>query len=133
MTAAGEAKFESKLITPNALGQHQLATLYIEYANTGKASMPAPLIQLRSGDADDSDKPLLTLKKHRLGEGYWTNVLPDGFSHSITILASSTPPPGVLNPGERIRVPVYYAGLLEPWNFNDDKVELAWLHTRQAI
>ena len=49
--------------------------------------------------------------------------MPPGTSHDIKILASGTQP-GVLNPGEHVQVPVYYLGLLLPWDFNDNKIEL---------
>ena len=123
MLAPGHPNFNSKLIIPSALGRHGLATLYIEYENAGNASMAAPLIQLRSSDNDGSDRPLLTLSQQRLSGGFWTRVLPEGFGHSVTILASGQQA-GLLHPGEKMRVPVYYAGLLQPWDFSDTKVEL---------
>lgn len=123
MLPSGEPHLETKLILPSALGRHAVATLYVEYANTGTASMPAPLIQLRSTDSDDSDKPILSLNSDRLSQNLQTSVLPQGSSHSITILASGQQA-GFLHPGERIRVPVYYAGLLQPWNFRDTQVEM---------
>ena len=117
-------KLETRLILPSQLGRHALATLYIEYANTGETPISAPIIQLASADPDDSDKPLLTLEKDRLSSGFWTSSLPQGFAHSVSFLASGTQP-GVINPGETIRVPVYYAGLQQPWDFSDNQVELA--------
>ena len=121
---ATPGKLETRLILPSQLGRHALATLYIEYANTGETPISAPIIQLASADPDDSDKPLLTLEKDRLSSGFWTSSLPQGFAHSVSFLASGTQP-GVINPGETIRVPVYYAGLQQPWDFSDNQVELA--------
>jgi RHS repeat-associated protein len=123
VTSVGKSKFETHLILPSALGRHQLATIYVEYENTGNAAMPAPLVQVRSADSDDSDKPLLTLNDQRLHDGFWTSALPAGFDHSVSILASGAQP-GVLQPGEKMRVPIYYAGLQQPWDFSDDGVEL---------
>ena len=48
---------------------------------------------------------------------------PQGISNSVQIYASGAMP-GLLQPGERIRVPVYYAGLQAPWDFSDSSVEL---------
>ena len=43
------------------------------------------------------------------GAGFWTSATPDGFSHSVQFLASGSTP-GLLQPGESVKVPVYYAG-----------------------
>ena len=51
-----------------------------------------------------------------LSSGFWTSAIPKGFSTSIRMLASGEQP-GLLMPGETIRVPVYYAGWLKPWDF----------------
>ncbi|MBX3439965.1 MAG: RHS repeat protein, partial [Planctomycetaceae bacterium] len=77
-------------------------------------------------DPDDSDRPLLTLSQTNLIDGFWTSAVPDGFSHSVQIYASGATP-GLLQPGETIRIPVYYAGLLlsadHGWDFSDNEVE----------
>ncbi|MBI5758610.1 MAG: hypothetical protein HZA46_08840, partial [Planctomycetales bacterium] len=120
---------ETRLILPSVLGRHQVATLYVEYANTGTLGMPAPLLMLQSSDADNSDLPFFTLDRSRIIENLWTSALPDGLSHSIQILASGNTP-GVLQPGESFRVPVYYSGLQRHpelpngWDFNDTAVEM---------
>jgi RHS repeat-associated protein len=124
VTTAGEAILETRVIAPEAgFGRHGLGVIYVEYANTGDAAMPAPLLQLRSADQDGSDRLILTLDQSLLSEGFWTNTLPAGFANEISILASGEQP-GLLNPGESVRVPVYYAGLQMPWDFGDNQVEL---------
>ncbi len=123
VTSGGQAQLETQLILPQALGRHAVATIYVEYANTGDLAMPAPLLSLQSADSDDSDKPILTLDQHRIIQNFWSSGLPPGTSNSVLILGSGRQP-GVLNPGERIRVPVYYLGLLQPWNFSDTQIEL---------
>ena len=123
MLPNGQAKLETRLIVPASLGRHATATLYVEYANTGTAAMPAPILILQSADPDDSDRPLLTLDGSRLTQGFWTSAIPDGFANSVQIYASGSTP-GQLLPGEVMRVPVYYAGLQQPWNMSDDRVEL---------
>ncbi|WP_175517724.1 RHS repeat-associated core domain-containing protein [Planctomicrobium piriforme] len=123
ITATGGV-LQTDLITPDVLGRHQPATLYVLYQNTGVAAMPAPLVVLRSGDPDDSDRPLLTLDKNLLGVGLWTSAIPKGFDHAVQILASGAIP-GILQPGESARIPVYYAGLQQPWDFTDGEIEFA--------
>ncbi|HXG10972.1 MAG TPA: hypothetical protein VNK04_14525, partial [Gemmataceae bacterium] len=113
----GQPRLETRLVLPSVVGLRQLATIQVEYANTGTVAMPAPLLILRG-----SDRALLTLKDHRLVDGFWTSAVPDGFSDTVQILGSGVTP-GVLQPGERVRVPVYYAGLLQPWDFSDTSVD----------
>src|SRR5262249_32298699 len=89
-------------------------------------AMPAPILILQSADPDNSDRPLLTLDKSRLVAGFWTSALPDGFSNSVQIYASGAVP-GLLQPGEGVRVPGYYVGLQQPWDLSDTKVEFELL------
>ncbi|MCX5659959.1 MAG: hypothetical protein NTW19_09595 [Planctomycetota bacterium] len=129
--AGGQPRLETQLIMPSALGRHAAATIYLEYANTGDVAMPAPMIQVGSADPNGTDKPMLTLDASRILYGLYTAALPEGYGTSINILASGEQP-GVLNPGERIRVPIYYAGLLRPWDFSDTKVELGMAVVRAS-
>jgi RHS repeat-associated protein len=112
---AGAAKLETSLIVPNQLGYHAVATIYVEYRNTGNATMPAPLLVL-TATQNGREGAFLTLQQAGLVEGFWTSAAPAGFSHSIQILASGDTP-GVLQPGDSVRVPVYYAGWQQPWDF----------------
>jgi YD repeat-containing protein len=118
----GVPKLETRLILPPALGRVTTATIYVEYANTGTSPMAAPQLTLRSADLDDSDKPLLTLDASKLVAGFWTSARPEGFSHSVHF-AGNGAVPGTLSPGERVQLPVYYAGLLGPWDMTDNEVE----------
>jgi len=112
----GGAKLETNLIVPAQLGYHTVATIYVEYRNTGNSAMPAPLLVL-TATQNGKEGARLTLQNHRLVEGFWTAAQPEGFSHSIQILASGDTP-GVLQPGDSVRVPVYYAGWQQPWDFH---------------
>ena len=116
VTAPGQANLVTHLILPGALGRHQAATLYIQYANTGAVAMPAPVLLLESTVADD--KPRFTLNPALLVSGLWTTALRQGYSNTIEILASGKTP-GVLEPGETEMVPVYYSGMQQPWNFSE--------------
>ncbi|MDE2508030.1 MAG: RHS repeat protein, partial [Planctomycetota bacterium] len=89
---------------------------YVEYSNTGSQAMPAPLLVLGSSRPDDL--PFFTLDPSLRVSGFWTSALPAGYSHTVEILASGKVP-GVLEPGESFTVPVYYAGMQRPWNFNE--------------
>lgn len=116
MTGGGEARLETNLVLPSTLGYHVPGTLYIEYANTGGVAMPAPLLSL-VGYLNGNEGALLTLDESRLVRGFWTSSIPEGFDTSVDFLASGEVP-GVLQPGETGRMPVYYAGWLKPWDFD---------------
>ena len=64
-----------------------------------------------------AQKPLFTLDASKIIQGLHTSTIPDGYANTIQILASGKIP-GVLLPGESITVPVYYAGLQQPWDFS---------------
>ncbi len=116
VTAAGQANLVTRLILPAVIGRHIPATFYVEYANTGTVAMPAPLLVLESSVADDV--PVFTLNKALQVPFLWTSALPYGNSPQLEILASGTVP-GVLEPGESETVPVYYSGMLQPWNLSE--------------
>lgn len=110
------ARLETRLTPPSRVGYHALATIWVEYANTGDAPMPAPLLEV-SARQNDQLGAWLTLDEDRLVRGFWTSAQPEGFSHSVQFLASGETP-GLLQPGESGRLPVYYAGWKRPWNFS---------------
>jgi len=115
----GEAKLEANIVVPDAIGYHIPAVIYVEYSNAGNLAMPAPILLLRPtqkhADGSIDAKAFLTLDQSIVTAGFWTSALPAGFSNSIQILASGKTP-GVLQPGETGRVPVYYAGWQQPWD-----------------
>jgi RHS repeat-associated protein len=61
------------------------------------------------------DLPLFTLDPSLIVPGFYTSALPQGYSNTIEILASGKIP-GLLEPGESVTVPVYYAGMQQPWS-----------------
>jgi RHS repeat-associated protein len=115
----GAPVFNASVIVPSAVGYHIPATYYIEYSNTGDEAMPAPLLFFEPtqthADGTTDAKAFLTLDPSLVTQGFWTSALPRGFSHSLEFLASGATP-GVLQPGESERVPVYYAGWQQPWD-----------------
>ena len=128
VTPAGRGHLDTKLILPTALGRHIPATLYVQYSNTGSQALPAPLLVLYAPPETIAGQtiinlPLLTLNSALLVSGYWTSSLPAGYSHTVEILASGKEVPGWLEPGESVTVPVYYAGMQQPWSFAEKSFE----------
>jgi RHS repeat-associated protein len=118
MAATGQGVLTTNLELPNPMSRHIAETIYVDYANTGTAAMPAPLLILGATNPLGQDGALMTLDPALQGEGLWTNNTPAGYSQSIEILASGATP-GVLQPGESERIPVYYAGwLTSQWDFS---------------
>ncbi len=112
----GKANLVTNLVVPGWVRYNTSSTIYVEYQNTGEITMPAPLLEL-SAVQNDRQGAWLTLSSDRLAQGFWTSATPDGFSHSVQFLASGENP-GMLQPGESGRVPVYYVGWEEPWDFS---------------
>ncbi|MCY2954337.1 MAG: DUF6531 domain-containing protein [Planctomycetota bacterium] len=112
----GQAKLQTQVIVPNRVGYHQLATIYVEYANTGTLAMPAPLLSLQPTQ-NGRAAALLTLDSSRISQGFWTTAIPAGFSNTVDILVSGQTP-GLLLPGESFRVPIYWAGWQQPWDMS---------------
>jgi RHS repeat-associated protein len=121
MDQGGAFHFQANLVVPSTLGYHTATTLYLRYSNTGDLPMPAPILavtvfQTHTNGTTDQ-KALLTLDPSIATQGLWTSTVPAGFSNTIQILASGATP-GVLEPGESIQVPIYYAGWQQPWDFS---------------
>ena len=118
--SGGTQLLTTNLILPRSVGYHEIAEIDIEYSNTGTLAMPAPLLVLTGtqthADGVKDSRAFLTLDRSKLVQGFWTSALPEGFTHTIQILGSGSTP-GILQPGESVRVPVYYAGWQQPWDF----------------
>ena len=109
--STGAANFTTGLTVPPALRAGVAATAYAQYANTGNAPMPAPLMVL-TVQQNGLQEALLGLDASLLVQGVWTSAQqPPGFNNTAQFLASGETP-GVLQPGENVTVPVYWAG----WN-----------------
>ena len=119
MDQGGAFAFHANLVTPSTLGYHIASTLYLQYSNTGDLAMPAPILEVTifqtHANGTTDQKGLLTLDGSIATQGLWTSTVPAGFSNSIQILASGAVP-GVLEPGESIQIPIYYAGWQQPWD-----------------
>jgi RHS repeat-associated protein len=121
MLEGGKPRLRTRVITPGKVGYHQLATIYIEYANVGEVTVPAPLLAL-TPKQNGRAAALLTLDKSRVTQGFWTTAIPEGFANTVQILASGKVP-GTLQPGESSRVPVYWAGWQQPWDMTYPPVQ----------
>ena len=108
MVAGGESNLEVDVIMPAELGYNQLATIYVEYVNTGTVAMPAPLLETTVTQLGHQ-AAILTLEKARVTNGIWVEgtLIASGFATSVQFLASGEIA-GILQPGESRRVPVFY-------------------------
>jgi RHS repeat-associated protein len=116
IVAGQPAQLTTNLVVPNDVGRHGVSTLYLEYQNTGDVAMPAPLLVVHG-----SDKALLGLDQTKIIQNFYSSAVPQGFSDTLQILGNGTTP-GVLQPGEKIRMPIYYIGLLQPYDFSHTTV-----------
>ena len=107
MQQGGSPNLVTNLIVPGAIGNHIPATLYVEYANTGNAPMPAPLLIL-TATRNGVTGAEMTLDPSRRFEARSSLQNLDGYGTTVEFLASGATP-GILEPGESVRVPVYYA------------------------
>ncbi|MCB0029632.1 MAG: hypothetical protein KDE28_17080, partial [Anaerolineales bacterium] len=112
----GVPGFETNLVVPAVIGRGILSTLYVEYANRGDVAIPAPVLAFHG-----SDRVILTLDAARIVRGTFQDM-PDGFSDTVQILAGGVDP-GLLQPGESFRIPVYCIGLQMPWDFQDTEID----------
>lgn len=125
MTSAGQGVLTTHLELPDPMTRQIAQTLYIDYTNTGNAPMPAPLLVLSATNPSGQQGALFTLNPALQGEGLYTNNTPVGYSQMIEVLASGATP-GVLQPGESERVPVYYAGwLISQWDFSQSTLNFS--------
>ena len=117
MVQTGVANLKTHVEVPNPIGNHIAATLYVDYTNTGTVAMPAPLLTL-GASRPSGNGAYLTLDSTIQTSGFWTSATPAGYSNTVQILASGATP-GVLQPGESARVPVYYGGWVQSQWFSN--------------
>jgi len=109
-TPYGNAVLTTKVEAPNPIGPQTSSTLYVDYANTGSAPMPAPLLVLTATQNGNSGA-FLSLNPALANLGYTSNSTPAGFNQTVQFLASGANP-GFLEPGESVQIPIYYGGWL---------------------
>lgn len=130
VTDGGTPKLVVSINAPRVMGYHAVATIWVDYRNAGQVAMPAPVLTV-SCTLRGQEGAFLTLDSSRLKRGFWTSATPEGFAHSVQFLASGATP-GVLQPGESRRVPVYYAGWRsDRWDFSYPPI-ISHLHVLSA-
>jgi len=112
---AGIPYLDARIIVPSWVGRHQFSTLWIEYKNTGNSSMPAPLFKLHG-----TENAILTIDPSVDRNGLWISDPPSGTNDTVWVMASGLGgTPGILQPGDFGRIPVYYLGLKMPWSWGN--------------
>ena len=106
----GGTMLTTKMEIPDPIEPAVASTVYVKYSNTGTVAIPAPLLVL-TATQDGNQGAFLSLDPSLAGLGYNSDTLPAGFSQTVQFLARGATP-GVLEPGESVTVPVYYAGWL---------------------
>jgi hypothetical protein len=117
------AHLEMKLNMPGVPTRTSVTSFSVEYANTGNVAMPAPLMIVQSADPEGDEHPILSLDLTRTFETFWATTLPHGTSERVMMLGSGAVP-GVLNPGERMRIPINYLGEKPPFETTDALLQL---------
>jgi RHS repeat-associated protein len=125
IATSGTPNLVTSLTVPNPMTRHIALVMYVNYANTGNAPMPAPLLILNATNPLGQSGALMTLNPALQTSGFWTSATPAGYSQSVQILASGSTP-GILQPGESMSVPVYYGGwLTTQWDFSDNTLNFS--------
>ena len=112
----GNSLLTVNVAVPVLMGYHLPTTVTVEYANLGDVAMPAPLLVL-TAEQNGERRPILTLNPALAGQWFAVADMPEGFDTSVHILADGRLP-GILLPGERVSIEVYYGGWLVPWDFH---------------
>jgi RHS repeat-associated protein len=108
VVAGGVPHLETDLVTPAAMGFHVLTAqvIWVEYKNAGDAPMPAPILKLSADDqARLTADPAVAFPTPPFQD------LPASVTDTVQVLATgSGATPGILQPGDSGRIPVYYLG-----------------------
>lgn len=107
--AGGAASLQTNLVVPGSVSPSFpiKQTLWIEYQNTGDIAMAAPLLQV-SADGNS----LLTTDEDLANQIQSLRTIPNGVGGSVQVFGiGNSATPGLLQPSESGRIPVYYVGL----------------------
>ena len=122
VVASGAGVLKTSLSIPNPIGYHEPSIFYVTYSNIGTAPMAAPLLVL-TGTQNGQQGAFMSLDPALAGLAYVSETTPAGFSQTVQFLASGAVP-GILEPGESVTVPVYYAGWLQSqWDFSRPPID----------
>jgi YD repeat-containing protein len=101
------AQFGARLIMPNGLGLNTVNTAYVEYENSGDLPMVAPLLAVRG---DGIGIPYFSLDPSQVSRDFWAASQPSFSRQTVTFFATGRIP-GILLPGESMRVPINIVGI----------------------
>ena len=108
-------QLEARLHTPTRLSPSSHETLWVEIRNAGPTQVAVRLQEV-TATLDGRKGAKLTLDSTRVVQGFWSSAeTPAGFSDTVSFLPFGSVP-GLLQPGETVRVPVYYTGWLGGWS-----------------
>ena len=74
---------------PNSLGYHIISDFTISYENIGYEAMDAPLVFFTI-EQNGENRAFLTMDESIVHQGFWTSTVPEGFSSSLSFLATGT-------------------------------------------
>ena len=83
----GDAFFAVYVDQPYSLGYHISSSFKVSYANLGYTAMDAPLVFF-SVEQNGNERAFLTLDESIVNDGFWTSTVPEGFSSSVSFLAT---------------------------------------------
>ncbi|MFO0957423.1 MAG: RHS repeat-associated core domain-containing protein [Isosphaeraceae bacterium] len=118
VVAGGKAQLETSMIVPEGIASTARApqTLWIEYRNTGNAPMPAPLLKV---SAISTANARITADRSLAYPFSGYENLSPAVTDTVQLMAiGSGGTPGILQPGDSGRIPVYYFGLDTFGHFN---------------
>jgi hypothetical protein len=111
VVAGGIPNLETDMIVPSGVASTARTpqTIWIEYRNTGTAPMPAPLLKLT---AISTENARISADRNLAYPFNGYQNLSPAVTDTVQVMATgSGATPGILQPGDSGRIPVYYFGL----------------------
>ena len=84
---------------PNSFGYHIASTITISYKNIGYEAMDAPII-FYTMELNNEENAYLTMDGNIVDQGFWTSTDPEGFSSSVSFLATGATGTQLMPTGE---------------------------------
>jgi hypothetical protein len=115
---ADTSGFTASIELPQVLSRHGESVIYVDYSNQGSTTINAPMVTLHG-----TQHSLLSMYPPS-GKTIHYFDPPSQYSSTVSFLATgNSATPTVLQPGESMRIPVYYVGQQRPWDFSKTKVD----------
>ena len=109
----GRSKAVAEALTT---GKQSLLGETAQSSKNGTKLYPGTIFWETSKVITQKEGAILTLDKSIADTGFWTSNMPEGFSTSVSFLASGEN--GILLPGESGTVDIYYNGWQQPWDYS---------------